>query len=188
MTGKPRHLTKNGRVRGPTFTPTDAQRRLVAQLIGLHVTWDEIRLLVIHPKTGEPITKKTLNRYFKRELTVGGAALKQLIASKYYQALEGGESWAVRMGMRNKYNWIVEGAATVAPEVFGVPLKNETLQISFVLPSKKPEDQPQPPIIDASPQREPNYALPAIEGPRPRQRTEFGAVFEQPVKTTDWMK
>jgi hypothetical protein len=81
--------------------PTDAQRKLVAQLIGLHVTWSEIQQLVIHPKTGEPISRKTLAKYFRRELAAGSAMLKQLAASKYFQALEAGESWALRMAMRN---------------------------------------------------------------------------------------
>jgi hypothetical protein len=147
------------------------------------VTWDEIRLLVIHPKTGEPITKKTLSRHFKRELAAGGAALKQLIASKYFQALENGESWAVRMGMRNKYNWIVEGAAVVAPEVRGVPLKDETLQISFILPMPKPQDQPidvtPSPPIDPAQQRLPPPRGQVVETPFGRWRTN---------EPQDWMK
>ena len=134
MSGKPRHLTKNGRVRGPAFTPTDAQRRLVAQLIGLHVTWSEIQQLVIHPKTGEPISRKTLAKYFRRELAAGGAMLKQLAASKYFQALEAGESWAVRMAMRNRFGWVVEGSAPVPAEVLSAPVDEPTLRVSFVLP------------------------------------------------------
>jgi hypothetical protein len=57
-----------------------------------------------------------------------------------------------------------------------MPADPKPLQVTFVLPSK-PQDPP--PIIDAGLQPQPDYSLPAIEGPRPRQRTDFGIV-EQP--------
>ena len=173
MSGKPRHLTKNGRVRGPAFTPTDAQRRLVAQLIGLHVTWAEIQQLVIHPKTGEPISRKTLAKYFRRELAAGGAMLKQLAASKYFQALEAGESWAVRMAMRNRFGWVVEGSAPVPAEVLSAPVDEPTLRVCFVLPTPK-ESEP-PPIIDAVPQEPADYSKPALPPPSGQEiDTPFG--------------
>jgi hypothetical protein len=81
--------------------PSDPQRRLVAQLIGLHVTWEEIRQLVINPTNGEPVCKQTLSKVFRRELAAGGAELKRLAATKYFAALSAGESWAIRMAMRN---------------------------------------------------------------------------------------
>jgi hypothetical protein len=87
----------------PLFRATNAQRKIVAQMIGLHVTWDEIRQLIINPHSGEPISKVTLNKHFRRELAAGGAMLKRLAASKYFQALEAGEAWAVRMAMRNRF-------------------------------------------------------------------------------------
>jgi hypothetical protein len=56
----------------------------------------------------------------------------------------------------------------------------EMLQINFVVPSRKEE----PPIIDTEPSAypsdaKPDYGRPALEPPRPRQRTDFGIV-EQP--------
>jgi hypothetical protein len=87
----------------PLFRATNAQRKIVAQMIGLHVTWDEIRQLIINSHSGEPISKVTLNKHFRRELAAGGAMLKRLAASKYFQALEAGEAWAVRMAMRNRF-------------------------------------------------------------------------------------
>jgi hypothetical protein len=95
-------MKKRYGIRTPSFKPTAAHRKLVEQLIALHVTWDEIRQLIINPHSGTPISKVTLNRYFKRELAAGGAMLKELAASKYFQALEAGESWAIRMAMRNR--------------------------------------------------------------------------------------
>ena len=90
----------------PLFRATNAQRKIVAQMIGLHVTCDEIRQLIINSHSGEPISKVTLNKHFRRELAAGGAMLamlKRLAASKYFQALEAGEAWAVRMAMRNRF-------------------------------------------------------------------------------------
>jgi hypothetical protein len=81
--------------------PTEAQRALVAKLIAMRMQWEEIRLLIINPRTGEPITKTTLARHFKRELAVGGAALKELVVNKYFEALRAGESWAIRLGIRH---------------------------------------------------------------------------------------
>jgi hypothetical protein len=64
--GKPGH---------PPFIPTDDQRRFVCAMAGIRMTWEEIRRLVINPTTGEPITKTTLARAFKRELADGKAKL-----------------------------------------------------------------------------------------------------------------
>src|SRR5262245_66684404 len=87
----------------PPFRPTAAHRKVVSMLIGLHVAWDEIRQLIINPHSGEPISKQTMSKYFRRELAAGGAELKRLAATKYYEALKAGESWAIRMAMRNRF-------------------------------------------------------------------------------------
>jgi hypothetical protein len=164
--------------RTPSFKPTGAHRKLVEQLIALHVTWDEIRQLIINPHTGEPISKVTLNRYFKRQLAAGGAMLKELAASKYFQALKAGEPWAIRMAMRNRFNWVTEGSQLLPPDHLGqADGEGIALQINFVSPSKKPE----PIEVAPSPYQnaQPNYDVPAIEKPRLRQRTDFG-IIEQP--------
>ena len=41
---------------------------------------------MVNPQTGEPITKTTLARAFKRELTNGKAKLKSLVATRFYEA------------------------------------------------------------------------------------------------------
>jgi hypothetical protein len=45
------------------------------------MTWEEIRRLVINPTAGEPITKTTLARAFKRELVDKASAHKGAIGS-----------------------------------------------------------------------------------------------------------
>jgi hypothetical protein len=135
----------------------------------------------------------TLNRYFKRELAAGGAMLKQLTASKYFQALKAGESWAIRMAMRNRFNWVTEGSQLLPAEAIGNGSEEGlALQINFVTPSKKPEP------IDVTPQPEPGYNRPALEPPRERRETRYGTYeyprAEQPPSIFDrgdkngWMK
>jgi hypothetical protein len=59
----------------------------------------------------------------------------------------------------------------------------QSINVTFVVPSAKEI----PPPIDVTPEAKPNYDLPAIEPPRPRARTPFGAMWEQP-KGTDWLR
>jgi hypothetical protein len=60
---------------------------MVMALAGLRMSWDEMRQIVRNPHTDQPIAKATFARVFRRELAEGGARLKQLISSKYYEAL-----------------------------------------------------------------------------------------------------
>jgi len=53
------------------YQPTDSDRRLVEALVGCKITQDEIRLLIVNPKTGKPISLQTLNRHYRQELRVG---------------------------------------------------------------------------------------------------------------------
>jgi hypothetical protein len=166
--------------RAPAFKPTKAHRKVVEQLIALHVTWDEIRQLIINPHSGEPISKVTLNRHFKRELAAGGAMLKELAASKYFQALKAGESWAIRMAMRNRFNWVTEGSQLLPPDAIGQGSEEGiALQINFVSPTKKPEPVDiTPPSPDPYAKQAPDYARPAIASPPPRSTTPTGAIVE----------
>jgi hypothetical protein len=189
---KRRHPYRNGH---PQFTPTPAQRHIVAKLIALRVSWDEIRQLIINPNTGLPITKTTLARNFKRELAEGGIQLKHLVASKYFEALEEGRDWAIRLGMRNRFGWINEGAVPLPPPTDAPDApENNVIQIEFVVPTRRKEE---PPPIDATPQDPPDYTRPALEPPRTmRVETPFGewriddkpsGIFERPQKD-GWMK
>jgi hypothetical protein len=172
----------------PKFVPTRAQRKLVSQLIAMHVSWDEIRELVINPATGNPICKEMLSGCFKRELSAGGAELKRLGATKYFQALSAGKDWAVKWTLRNRFGWVGEGTNPIPIEVLGAA-KDEGIAITFVTPDKKSEQ-----LVDITPaapspyEGQPaDYSKPALEPPRPRQTTPFGSIWERP-KGTDWMR
>jgi hypothetical protein len=188
MTKKKRNRHGGGKVGHPRFEPTDVQRAIVTVLSGMHVNWDEIRKLIVNPETQRPIPKTTLNRRFRHELDIGSVTLKELIASKFVAALERNEPWAVKWGLRNRYHWVGEGSATVPVEV-GEPSDMPNIQVTFVVPERQPEAA----LIDATPDTnpyqgaEPDYGRPAIEGPRPRERTPTGAVYERPRGGSDWM-
>ena len=97
-----------------------------------------------------------------------------------------------------------------APEVMFVRIRDseKSIEVVFCLPDKKPQTNGgradylggwgSSPIIDAQANKTPDYSLPAIEPPRPRQSTPYGVVeqprsepprsaFDQGGKT-DWMK
>jgi hypothetical protein len=192
MAGKPRHQCRNKNYRNGghhPFKPTDAQRQLVAKLIAMKMQWDEIRLLVINPRTSEPITKATLGKYFKRELAAGSAMLKELVTAKYYEALERGESWAIRTGLKNRLGWHI-GFDGVAPAAEMLAAPDQNIQVTFVVPSRKPEP------IDVSPPAAsgpPDYSLPALAPPPERRRGPLGWLEERPKDSpgggtgTGWM-
>jgi hypothetical protein len=154
----------------PPFQPTDAMRNVVSMLVGVKMSWDEIRQLILNPTTGEPISKTCLSRHFKRELAEGSSKIKALIAEKYFAALERDEPWAVRLGMKNRHGWALEGAAPL-PDPGG--FDGGEIKIRFVMPSKpvEPVDlNPRPPSPQPSPYEgaQPDLSKPALEPPRSR--------------------
>jgi hypothetical protein len=172
---------KRGRNHGggyPKFKPSEAQRQAVRIMSGVKMTVDEMRKVILNPVTGLPLTRAAMYRYFRAEMDEGPPALKQLIAEKYMAHLREGGEYAVRLGLKNRHGWATEGA--VPPPAIVGDATEPTIKVSFVLPDKRPEPLLPPPVIDAVPTKQPNYDLKAIEGPRTRERTPFGAVYEQP--------
>jgi hypothetical protein len=170
--------------RGKSFRPTPEQRHLVATLAGLKCTWEELRLLVLHQDTGLPVTKTTLHKHFKRELSEGGARVKALIGQKYVEAVQRGESWALRLGMRNRYHWVFE-ASQALPVDDDVALTVKDINVRFVLPPPRTEE-PAPPI-DVTPSGPADYSLKALPKPPQRVRTALGALWEEP-EDKGWMR
>jgi hypothetical protein len=135
---------------------------MVMALAGLRMSWDEMRQIVRNPHTDEPIAKATFARVFRRELAEGGARLKQLISSKYYEAPRKGRDWAIRAGLRNRFNWTFEGSQPPLPEISNFA-SDSNIKIHFVYPTAKP-----PEVIDARPAPQPNpYATAAPDLTKP---------------------
>ena len=68
------------------FVPTDEERTLVERLTGLMVTQDEIARDWIKP----PITKKTLRKHFREEITRGRMRTYARLKAQLMRAAENG--------------------------------------------------------------------------------------------------
>jgi hypothetical protein len=92
---------------------------------------------------------------------------------------------------------VTEGSQLLPPDAIGqADGEGIALQINFVAPTKKPEPidvTPSPPAPSPYEGQPADLSRPAIEPPRPRQRTDFGIV-EQPRSVFDrgdpkgWMR
>jgi hypothetical protein len=169
-------------------------------LAALHVSWDEIRLCIINPHNGEAIAKSTLARAFRKELAHSAAALKELIASKYFEKLEAGADWAIRAGLRQRFGWTFEGSQPPLPGVIdGSFADTPEIKIVFHAGPGRPEidltpPKPAPPPPNPYQDAAPDLSKPALEPPRPRFETGTGAVYEAPKSIfdrpggKDWMR
>jgi hypothetical protein len=168
---------KRGRNHGggyPKFRPSAAQRDAVRIMSGVKMSVDEMRKVLLNPRTGLPLTKTAMYRHFRREMDEGPPSLKFLVAEKYMKHLREGREYAVRLGMKNKHGWSTEGAALPPAFVLDIGQNQEPLKVTFITPSK-PESESPAPVIDAVPTGPADYSLPAIEGPRPHQAFKIGA-------------
>ena len=135
----------------PKFIPSDDQRRTVTQLTALKVSWDEQRLAIINPVSNKPLCKKHFSKIFAEELKAGRTMLKDVVAKKYFQALNAGESWAIKLGLRNVHGWISEGSQPLPVNDNDVAMVVQNIGVRFILPDKRPEEPA--PIVDVTHRR-----------------------------------
>jgi hypothetical protein len=64
------------------FKPTAEQRGWVEAMIGYGMSQAEIRLLIKHPQTGQPISLETLRKHFAEEIATGAVKLKALVGNR----------------------------------------------------------------------------------------------------------
>jgi hypothetical protein len=88
----------------PKFVPDQQQRVFVSGVAGL-MTWNEIATPIINPRTGQPISKETLQRAFADELKVATARRKAIIAQRFIERVEAGDWWAIKFGLRHICGW-----------------------------------------------------------------------------------
>jgi hypothetical protein len=141
---------------------------MVMALAGLRMSRDEMRQIVRNPHTDQPIAKATFARVFRRELAEGGARLKQLISSKYYEALREGRDWAIRAGLRNRYNWTFEGSQPLPPEAIGSFADSPEMKITFVMPKQPVDITPPTPQPSPYANQAADLSKPAIEPAKSR--------------------
>lgn len=180
---KPERIKKKAGRRA--YEPTAAERRMVMQLSGMKVTYEQLRTIIISPYSNKPIAKRHFARIFARELAEGRIRLKQLITNKFYEALEAGAPWAIRLGLRNNLGWSFEGSQPleIADNVETIV---QNIGVRFVLPPPKNEEP-----IDVTPSpyegQPADLSRPALPPPPKRQRIVTGALWEEP-SPGGWMK
>lgn len=85
---KPSAVSKSGQLESvgqPPYEPTDVDRHQVRALVGYGFKQDQIIQLIINPTTGNPISKQTLNRHFRREIDSGKVAASAQVAESLYK-------------------------------------------------------------------------------------------------------
>jgi hypothetical protein len=155
----------------PPFKPSALERKMVSQLAGLKVGWEEMRKLIINPRTGQPIAKTSFARVFAAELEQARAKLKALVSSGFHAALAKHEPWALRLAMKNVYGWSLE-TGTLVPALEDEGQQQRRIKVEFVVPDPKPLPPPRP--IDVVPEAKPNYSRPALPAPPPRRQHPLG--------------
>jgi hypothetical protein len=123
------------------FTPSAEQRQFVAAMTGMRMTWEEIRLLVINPRTNEPISKETLQKAFAAELADGKAKLKRVISEKFRNALDNSDPWALQWGLKYINGWRDDGVSVSVGATGDDGEKQvSSIQVSFVHPKRSADD------------------------------------------------
>src|SRR5258708_38644880 len=97
---KPKDRTQRGRLRitrpeqqhtpgrdssGERFKPTDEHRAQVEALAAFGIPQDSMRSFIINPRTGRPITAKTLAKHFSEELELGLSKAIATVANCLYE-------------------------------------------------------------------------------------------------------
>ena len=94
----------------PPFEPTEEMRGKVESLVGFGYKQDDICKLIMNPQTGEPISRVTLEKYFRREIDIGALKANALVCesmhgqatgrAKVVRVLEDGTQETVREGVK----------------------------------------------------------------------------------------
>jgi hypothetical protein len=191
---KIRRKDKNGNNHGGgrhQFVPTKEQRDFVAAMGAFRMKWAEIAAIVVDPKTGKAISRATLARKFKDELAQASPKLMVLAQTQFLRRLQQGDWNAIAFAMRHmcRYLEAVHPSLISHAMIEGETPDQPSVNVTFVLPSGRKMDD----AIDVTPtdpyaNQPADLSRPAIEPPRPRERTPFGAMWEQPPGKADWMK
>lgn len=71
------------------FKPNDEQRRIVQAAIGIGLRQMQVRMLIMDPTTGNPISKPTLEKHFAHELATGKARAHFTVGKSLYDQAVG---------------------------------------------------------------------------------------------------
>jgi hypothetical protein len=167
-----RPIKKNAR---PPFEPTQQQREFVSRMSGMRMTVTDVCKVI-------GISRRTAYKYFRPELESGSAKLHALVANQFVKAIKSGSPWAIQCALRNLQRFRFDRYDKGAVPFLANNDDPTEIKITFHPGpgNKKPEDA----AIDVTPaayeNAQPDYSKPAIEPPRERTRTAFGAIHEAP--------
>src|SRR5215475_13253960 len=85
--------------------PTEEHRLLVRTCSGVKMTADEIRCLIINPRTDQPISRDVLFKYFRWELDNGFENMKAKLARAFDRLVDKDHWPAVERGLRQYHGW-----------------------------------------------------------------------------------
>jgi hypothetical protein len=134
----------------PPFVPAELDRAVVQLLVSMGMPQHRVCRL-IRGRNGKPIAETTLKKYFARELKVGKTVVVLKVLTKFMQAIEKGERWAIeryidqRMwregwgGWRARpYGVAVRGARSAACNGSDLPPLQHIVQFVKPDPSMRP--------------------------------------------------
>ena len=169
----------------PGFVPSNSEKEFVKTMCGMRMSVLEICKVIgfgrrdpTNNKSGKPISKKCLYKYFRDELAGGRALLRAEIAGRFRAALANGERWAIEAGLRSQFGWDPNryGGLIGGPPDDGDNIM-PAVAVTFVVPGFGESERKEERHGLPGPQR----ALPAAEQPmfkdaagvwRPLGRTE----------------
>jgi hypothetical protein len=115
----------------PRFQPNAEQRRFVTAMAGFRFTADEMAVLIINPRTKEPINRETFFKYFGDDMRAGKQRLKANIGKRYLESLNKGEWPAIHWGLRHVHGYKEEPETVLQNNVA------QTIRVEFVMPTKR---------------------------------------------------
>jgi hypothetical protein len=137
----------------PPFVPTAAERVFVSTMAGVKMSAEEICKVIgasrgVDAVSGKAISRATLYRHFKSEMSSGRALLKTKIVAGWHRAIDEGQNWAIQFGLRTVLG-LRDGAGVPAlPHEVGDE-QRPSIQVTFVRPDPNdPRFRDDPPQLE----------------------------------------
>lgn len=89
----------------PEFKPTDEQRKSVEAMAAFGIPHDDIAQTVTNPRTGRPVTPKTLRRSFPAELRQGKVKANAKVAQSLFTMATSGNVSAAIWWTKAQMGW-----------------------------------------------------------------------------------
>lgn len=120
----------------PTFVPTEEEKRFVLAMAGTKMTREEICSVILNPRTNKPIDVMTLDKAFAAELAAGRSQIKKITSVRFYDAVDRGEPWALKMALRNFHGITDESTVGVGIEATA-DAESMGIRVVFVKPNHR---------------------------------------------------